>query len=255
MPVRFRQILGVKFYAGDLDGIFAAIASGGLVTAPSAPVLVDLETDPDHRRALEGCDFALTDSAFMVLLWLLLKRERLPRISGVRFVRALLARPEFRQPFAALWVMPSEAAANHDLGWLRRSGVPAGQVPAGQGDCYVAPKYPAGPLVDEALAALVEARRPRFVVICVGGGVQERLGFFLKSRLSYRPAILCTGAAIALVSGRQVRIPVWADRAFVGWIFRALSQRGAFTPRLRKALRLAPLLWRFGERSLSICQR
>jgi UDP-N-acetyl-D-mannosaminuronic acid transferase (WecB/TagA/CpsF family) len=246
MAARFRQILGVRFYAGDLSGVFSAIASGGLVTAPSAPVLVDLETDPDHRRALEGCDFALTDSAFMVLLWLLLKRERLPRISGVRFVRALLARPEFRQPLAALWVMPSVEEARDTCEWLRRSGVPAGFE-----DCYVAPLYPAGPLEDEALAALIEARRPRFVVICVGGGVQERLGFYLKGRLKYRPAILCTGAAIALVSGRQVRIPVWADRIFVGWIFRTLSQRGAFTPRLRKSLRLVSLLRTFGERSLS----
>jgi UDP-N-acetyl-D-mannosaminuronic acid transferase (WecB/TagA/CpsF family) len=249
MPVRFRQILGVRFYAGDLEGIFAAIASGGLLTAPSAPVLVDLEADADHRRALESCDFALTDSAFMVLLWLLLKRERLPRISGVRFVRALLARPEFRQPLAAFWVMPSEEEARYQRDWLRRSGLLVGPE-----DGYVAPRYPAGPLADETLAALIEARRPRFVVICVGGGVQERLGFFLKGRLSYRPAILCTGAAIALVSGRQVRIPVWADRIFVGWIFRTLSQRGAFTPRLRKSLRLVSLLRRFGERSVSFRQ-
>ena len=53
---------------------------------PTLPTTVDPTSDVyrANRAALEGCDFAITDSAYMVLLWLVLKWERLPRISGLR---------------------------------------------------------------------------------------------------------------------------------------------------------------------------
>ena len=52
---------------------------------------------------------------------------------------------------------------------------------------------------------------------------QERLGLYLKQRLSYRPAIHCIGAAIGFLSGDQVYIPVWADALGMGWLYRTLA--------------------------------
>jgi UDP-N-acetyl-D-mannosaminuronic acid transferase (WecB/TagA/CpsF family) len=49
-------------------------------------------------------------------------------------------------------------------------------------------------------------------------GVQERLGYALRKQLSYKPAILCLGAAIAFLSGGQANIPNWADRLMLGWL-------------------------------------
>ena len=68
-----QQILGIRFFLGDLEEALTAAASGGLVVAPSAPVLADLPRDPAQREALEKSDLALTDSGLLVLLWLLLK--------------------------------------------------------------------------------------------------------------------------------------------------------------------------------------
>jgi UDP-N-acetyl-D-mannosaminuronic acid transferase (WecB/TagA/CpsF family) len=240
----FRQVLGIRFYTGGVPGLLEQTARGGLVVVPSAPVLVNAGGDPANRAALEGCDFAITDSAYMVLLWLVIKRERLQRISGLRFLRALLERAEFRAPGATLWVMPSAEDGTAMAGWLRRRGV--GLEPDA---CPVAPHYPSGPLSDPGLLALIEARRPRYVVMNIGGGVQERLGLYLRNNLSYRPAILCTGAAVALISGRQARIPVWADRLFLGWLIRSLANPVSFPPRLWKSIRLAWLVARYGARS------
>jgi len=241
MPDPFRQILGLRFYTGDFPGLLDRAMAGGLIAVPSAPVLVDLAADPAHREALENSDFAITDSGFMVLLWAAMKREWLPRFSGLRFLRGLLQRPEFRRPGAAFWVMPSAEDARSNCAWLRQDGIPTG--PA---DCYVAPMYPAGRLDDDALLARLESARPPFVVLCLAGGVQERLGHYLKTRLSYRPTLICTGAAIAFLSGRQATIPVWADRLFLGWLLRTLNAPGRFIPRYWKSLRLVPLLWRYG---------
>jgi UDP-N-acetyl-D-mannosaminuronic acid transferase (WecB/TagA/CpsF family) len=56
------------------------------------------------------------------------------------------------------------------------------------------------------------------------------------------PSIHCIGAALGFLSGDQVNIPDWADRLFLGWLFRCLSQPAKFFPRYFKALRLLPLL-------------
>src|SRR5579863_3129240 len=64
----FRTILGVRFYISDLEGLLELIPGGGLVVVPSAPVMTRLAEDPAHRAALEGADFAITDSGYMVLL-------------------------------------------------------------------------------------------------------------------------------------------------------------------------------------------
>jgi UDP-N-acetyl-D-mannosaminuronic acid transferase (WecB/TagA/CpsF family) len=241
----FRQILGIRFFTGGMEELLDRTAGGGLIVVPSAPVLVKLQTDPAHREALEGSDFAITDSAYMVILWALLRRQRLPRISGLRFLRGLLDRAEFRQPRATFWIMPSAEDGRANRDWLKtqRMAVP-------QDACYVAPIYPGGPLEDPVVLAQIEARRPRYVVVCIGGGAQERLGHYLRTRLSFRPAILCTGAAIAFLSGRQVRIPVWADRLFLGWLFRSVADPLNFPVRLWKSVRLAYLIFKYGERPL-----
>ncbi len=286
-PYPRRRILGLEFYAGDLPGLVALTPGAGLVVVPSAPVLVDLATDDAHREAVEGGDVALLDSGYLVLLWLLFRREKLPRISGLKYLRALVEDAGFRQPGATFWVMPSAREAQVNLEWLNSRGFRL--TPA---DCYLAPPYPAGPLRDEALADVIRARRPGYIVICLGGGVQERLGWYLKRELestqltavseqkaavspllrlgsagatagphpssfilphsiTYRPAILCTGAAIAFMSGCQADIPPWADRFFLGWLVRTLRAPGRFLPRYLRSLRLASLLWRHGENSVA----
>ena len=71
--------------------------------------------------------------------------------------------------------------------------------------------YPKGPIADPSILKWIETRRPPYIIINLGGGVQERLGFYLKENLSYRPSIICVGAAVAFLSGIQANIPAWAD--------------------------------------------
>lgn len=220
---------------------------GGLIVVPSAPVLVGLRSDPAHREALEESDLAITDSGFMVLLWLAFQRERLVRISGLRFIRALLLEPTFKSPGNSFWVMPTEADAVANCEWLNTQGFTLGEA-----DCHVAPQYARiGPLEDATLLALIERKRPQYVMLNLGGGVQERLGYYLRKNLSYRPTIVCTGAAIAFLSGRQAKIPVWADRLFLGWLLRSLNEPAKFLPRYWQSLKLAPLLLKYGSRSVA----
>jgi UDP-N-acetyl-D-mannosaminuronic acid transferase (WecB/TagA/CpsF family) len=112
---------------------------------------------------------------------------------------------------------------------------------------YVAPRY-RDPVEDEALIAMLERLRPQHVIVTIGGGRQERLGLYLKERLTYRPAIHCVGAAIAFLSGDQVRIPMWADRFYLGWLFRAISEPRMYVPRYWAARKLFALVRQSRER-------
>lgn len=236
---QYRRILGVRFFVGDAPEAVAIGARGGLVVVPAAPALMDLSHDREYRQALLGADLAITDSGLLVLLWNLMKWDNIQRVSGLEYLKLLLTRAEFRLPGTALWVMPSEASLERNLQWLQAQGFAVRRE-----DCYVAPKYPPGAIFDPALVKLVEKRKPTHVIIGLGGGVQERLGFYLKTHCARRPAFHCIGAAIGFLTGDQVHIPDWADRWILGWFFRCCSNPRRFVPRYARALKLPlVLLW------------
>lgn len=245
-PTRTRlpteRILGIDFFAGPLADACDQIAAGGLLTAPAGPGLAwDLVREPAYRAALERSDVVLTDSAFLVLLWTLRTGRRLPRHSGLKFLRAWLQRDVMRRPGAVRWVMPSREDLRRTQAWLRAHGYPAADE-----DFEVASFYGAGAIADPALAARIERQRPEVVYLGIGGGVQERLGHYLRDRLSCRPAILCLGAALAFLTGAQVHIPPWVDHTGLGWLWRIGADPGRYYTRYLRATRLAWLVLRHG---------
>lgn len=236
-----RRILGINFYAGDVQGAIDRMSGGGLLVVPAAPALKDIGTNSSYRDALINADVAITDSAFMVLIWNLLQRDSVPRLSGLQYLKELLERPDVRRPGNTLWVMAGKTSAQKNLDWLKAQGI---EVPE---ECvYMAPMY--GPEIeDQALLNKLAAIKPQHVVVTVGGGTQERLGLYMKRNLEHVPAIHCIGAAIAFLSGDQVKIPAWADRLYLGWLFRCLSSPSRYVPRYWSAFRLFPILWRYRD--------
>lgn len=240
--VRFQQILGIRFVVGDVrDTIEHVSREGGLVVAPAAPALKNIPHDKDYLEALLNADFALADSALMVAVWNLIQGDNIPKLSGLRYLRGLIECQEFRRPDASFWVMPTEPSAHRNVRWLNEQGVTVSH-----NNVYLAPIY--GEAVqDQKLLQEIELRHPRHIVIGLGGGIQERLGLYLKRNLSYRPAIHCIGAAIAFLSGDQVRIPVWVDHAGLGWLWRSASNPAAYVPRYWAARSLVPMLLRYRD--------
>jgi len=235
------QILGVQFFNGTVDEAVDALSTnGGLLVVPAAPTLVKLGEDEEYRRALVSSDMAIADSGAMVLLWKIFTGRTLERISGLKFLKRLVARLGSCPDERVLWVVPSEHAHEKTIAWLRSSNL------TGSADFYVAPRY-ARVVRDDALAAKIDNRPPAHVVIGIGGGVQEKLGLFLKENLRARPAIHCIGAALAFLTGDQPPIPMWADRFYLGWLLRLLRQPRLFGPRYLSALKLPFLIFRYRE--------
>ncbi len=238
-----RRILGINFFDGTARQAIAEMRNGGLLVVPAAPALKDLETNEQYREALLNADCAITDSAFMVLIWNRLQPVPIRRLSGLEYLRELLHEPDVRQPGNTLWIMASPASARLNLEWLEQQGI---HVP--EDYTYLAPLYGTGAISDPALLERLERLRPQHVIVTVGGGTQERLGLYLKRNLSYLPAIHCIGAAIAFLSGDQVHIPAWADKLYLGWLFRSVSEPGRYIPRYWGGRKLLWLMLKYRDR-------
>jgi len=242
-PSSTHRILGIDFFDGSAHAAIEIMRHGGLLVIPAAPALKDLDRNPGYRDALLNADLVLTDSAFMVLVWNRLQSTPIKRLSGLEYLRDLLLEPDLRKPGNTLWIMASPLSAERNLDWLRGQGI---TIP--EDHMYMAPMYSSDSIADPALLDRLSRLRPQHIIITIGGGTQERLGFYLKRSLPYRPAIHCIGAAIAFLSGDQVHIPVWADRFYLGWLFRSLSEPKRFIPRYLDAFKLYPLLRRYRDR-------
>lgn len=239
----YRSILGVRFFTGTAaQSVQQMKIKGGLLVVPAAPALKDLPTHSDYREALVAADLAITDSMLMVLVWNLLHGDKIRRVSGLEYLRALLLDPEARLPGNTFWIMPSPESAKRNLEWLRSQGI---LVP--ESHVYIAPMYH-GEIEDPSLLALLRERQPKHIIVAVGGGTQERLGQYIKQSVDARPAIHCIGAAIAFLSGDQVRIPVWADHLGLGWLLRCLSSPQRYVPRYWAARKLVGLMLRYRDR-------
>jgi UDP-N-acetyl-D-mannosaminuronic acid transferase (WecB/TagA/CpsF family) len=236
---QFQSILGVDFFCGNAHSAIERMRLGGLLVVPAAPALKDLPTNAAYREALLHADLAITDSAFMVLIWNLISRRRVPRVSGLEYLKKLLREPDVREPGNTLWIMASPKSACTNLAWLREQGFAVRDQ-----DVYMAPMYKAD-LEDPDLVEKMIAHPYRHVIVTIGGGTQERLGLYLKRSLPYLPAIHCIGAAIAFLSGDQIYIPTWADKTGIGWLFRCMSKPGAYLPRYWSARKLLWLMLKY----------
>jgi UDP-N-acetyl-D-mannosaminuronic acid transferase (WecB/TagA/CpsF family) len=241
---KFEQILGVRFFNGSATDAADYISrNGGYTVVPAAPALANIHRDRDYRRALAESDLAIADSGFMVFLWRVLCRRKIVRTSGLQYLRILLDKKELHERGCLFLVLPSEMARVKALRLLRRKHYEI--APA---DTYIAPIYRSD-VADDQLVSILKGNQPAHVIIGIGGGVQEKLGLYLRENLAYRPAIHCVGAALGFLTGDQKPIPDWADRLCLGWLLRLVRQPKVFAKRFLRAFELPWLIWKYGENS------
>src|SRR4029453_3788466 len=113
-----RQVLGIRFFNGDVDEAVALMSEkGGFLVAPSGTCFARLRHDESYRRALTSADVAIADSGLMVVLWRLFQRDRLQRISGLKYLKHLLRKFKRDRTGEVLWVLPSHRARQKLLDW------------------------------------------------------------------------------------------------------------------------------------------
>lgn len=201
--------------------------------APSAPSLVDGFNNEYFYKCMINADHAIIDSTLLAFLWSFQKLRLVPKVSGLRYLKILISKYLIRNLEKTFWIMPNKEAAEKLLHYFSKS---ISKLP--ESHIYIAPLYPQGEINDNTLLDRIASIQPEHIVIGLGGGTQERVGYLIKTKINERTTIHCIGAAIGFLTGDQVGIPSLIDRLGLGWFIRCLSNPLIYGKRYFKAIKL-----------------
>ncbi len=84
----------------------------------------------------------------------------------------------------------------------------------------------------------IREKKPKYILINIGGGTQEVLGMYIKYKLKNKISIICTGAAISFFTKEQAPINQIIDNLYLGWLIRLLFNPKIFLKRYLSAFKL-----------------
>lgn len=225
---------GIKFIDGNFKSIKILIDKGGLLVLPAAPALLNIKTDKKYHKALKNADIALFDSGYFCLLLRMFKRIKVRKFSGLKFLKQFL-QSQKNNSNKILFIDPSNKDKIINKKYLK-------SLRLNKIIQYVAPIYNKDYTKDLNLLKIITKKKPKYIVINLGGGIQELLGSYLKSNLDYKPSIICSGAAISFLTGQQAKIPIIFDKIYLGWLVRIIFDPHIFLPRYLNAFKFIFLM-------------
>ena len=226
--IKYKNIIFNNLSEKDFPDL---MKSDGLFTFPAAPPLATLELNSEYHKSLSSSDFVFFDSGYFVLLLRYLKRIKVRKFSGYKFLKLLFNFLKLNQESKIFLVDSSKKTSDNNLRYienLRCNNIKR----------YIAPIYDAVSIKDSTLLNEIQKYQPDFVIINLGGGVQEVLGNFLKHNIDFKSKIICTGGAMSYFTKDQAPINETIDKMYLGWFFRLLLNPLIFVPRLFRAFPL-----------------
>lgn len=227
MIVKFKNI---KFFNHNFKYIFNRISKGGVLVAPAASALANIDKNKIYYSALVKSDIAIFDSGFFCILLRIFKKIKVKKLSGYKFLKLFLNKKILKNA-KILLINPNIIDQGANTRLLK-------QLKINNFINYLAPKYNLRNIKDTKLIQLIKKKRPDFIIINLGGGIQEPLGIYIKKKINYKAGIICTGAAIAFMTKRQAPINDIVDKLYMGWLIRNLYTPKISTPRTFNSFRL-----------------
>ena len=220
---------GIKFYNYDFDKLLSMINEGGYLVAPAASALQNISKDKYYHESLINSDVAILDSGFFCILLRIFKGKKIKKFSGYLFLKKFL-NSKIKNDCRFLSIDPTEEDRKANYLYLKTKKI-------NNVENYVAPTY-GNNINDEILLEKLKSYKPRYILINLGGGVQESLARYIKKNISFKCSIFCTGAAIAFLTKRQAPINDLIDKFYLGWFFRTINNPRKFFFRTIKSLAL-----------------
>ena len=217
--------------------IFNLLNKKGLFVFPSGPGLATIDKDKKYLKALKNSDYVFFDSGYFVLLLKFLKNIKVVKISGYLFIKFLINHLKKNRNKKILSVDPNLKLSKNNFNFFLKLGLRKEKI-----FNYIAPKYTNSNISDKKLLKIIKKIKPDYVLINIGGGVQEILGSYLKTKLLVEYKIVCTGAAISYFTGDQAPLRKFFDDFSMGWLIRIFYNPKIFFLRYLKAIRLYRLV-------------
>jgi len=216
------------------------ILTAQLITVPAAPSMVENKNNFHYYEALENATYSIVDSGLFALLCKI-HGIKIYKYSGYLLIHDMLEYLN-QTPLRILVVSPRPAeTVNIKKLLLEKSKCTEDHLAF-----YDAPLYPSGSKIeDPELVHQINAFQPNLIILCVAGGKQEILGYYLKKHISEKTTIICTGAAISFFTGTQAKIPPIIDKLYLGWLARIFADPKIFLPRYLNAFKYAGWFLKF----------
>ena len=224
------KIFDIIFIDANYNYLKKLLDKGGLLVAPSGPGLASIKNDIKYYHSLKNANIVLFDSGYLCLLLKIIKNINVKKFSGLLFLKKFLSSLKNNKEKFFL-IDPSESESNANKKYFKKLNI-------NKIYQYVSPIYKKDKIFDIKLLNRIKKIRPKYIIINLGGNVQEVLGYYLKKNLNYKPSIICTGAAIAFLTKKQAQIPDFLDKIYLGWMVRCIFNPLKFIPRYLTAFKL-----------------
>ena len=204
---------GIKFYNLKFEKIMKKIHQGGYLVAPAASALTNLNKNKLYHTSLKKSDVAILDSGFFCILLRIFKKKKIKKLSGYLFLKNFFSL-HFDKHVKFFLIDPSKTDSYINGKYLKSRNIKNYQ-------SYIAPFYK-DKVEDKKLVKKINKYKPKYILINIGGEVQEILAMHIKKHVKFKVSIFCTGAAIAFLTKRQAPINNLVDKLYMGWILRLI---------------------------------
>tara|TARA_B100001939_G_C16835616_1_gene570721 strand:+ start:98 stop:811 length:714 start_codon:yes stop_codon:yes gene_type:complete len=229
--IKFKSI---KFYNYSFNYIFRSlIKKGGYLVAPAASSLCDIFRSKIYYNSLIYSNVAILDSGFFCLLLRIFKKNKVEKLSGYLFLSLFLERNEIKEKKIFL-IDPNKYEQKKNINYFRKCGFK-------YCNSMTVPKYNYANYKDKKLLNKIKNYKPDFVILNIGGGIQEPIGLYLYQNLKInnkKIIIICTGAAISFLTRVQAPITKFYDKIYLGWLIRLIHRPKNYLPRILKSFEL-----------------
>ena len=218
----------IKFYSGDYDQIKYEFDKGGVLVAPAASALANIDTDKQYYSSLKNSKIAILDSGFFCILLRIFRFQKVKKLSGFLFLKTFL--DNFKNQQKILFIDPSKKSNILNIKFLKSKKIINFKT-------YIAPNYNKK-FFDLKLLNLINNYKPKYIVINIGGGSQEPLAIYINKNIKYNASIMCTGAALAFMTGEQAPINKFIDKIYLGWLTRIIWNPKLYLGRILKSFKI-----------------
>ena len=218
----------IKFYSGNYDQIKKEFDKGGVLVAPAASALANIDTDIQYYSSLKNSKIAILDSGFFCILLRIFRFQKVKKLSGFLFLKTFL--DNFKNQQKILFIDPSRKSNILNIKFLKSKKIINFKT-------YIAPNYNKK-FFDLKLLNLINNYKPKYIVINIGGGSQEPLAIYINKNIKYNVSIMCTGAALAFMTGEQAPINKFIDKIYLGWLTRIIWNPKLYLGRILKSFKI-----------------
>jgi len=237
------KIFNVTFYDAKYKKLKNLLdKKGGLLVLPSGPGLSSIDKDKKYHTALINSDIALFDSGYLCLLLRIIKGLKVNKYSGYKFFNDLIINLKKEKSKKIFIVDPSQKESLINKNFFISKNIK-------NTFHYIAPIYKKK-IIDKRLLKEVKKIKPKYIIINLGGGTQEILGYYIKKNIKKKITIFCTLASISFYTKQQAPMNDIIDKMYLGWLIRIIYNPFIFLPRYFSAIRLFFLIKNLSNREM-----